>query len=238
MAMVESNPAGVDGVSGLAAVKARIVAGARAAGRNPTAVSLVAVTKTHDAGRIRPLIRAGHRVFGENRVQEAEDKWPALRPLADGLRLHLLGPLQTNKVKAALETFDVIETLDREKLARRIAKLMAATGRRPDLFIQVNTGAEPQKAGVLPDRADAFVRLCRDDLGLPVVGLMCLPPVDEEPSLHFALLARIAARNGLVHLSMGMSTDFEVAVQFGATHVRVGRAIFGERPPRTLKCSA
>ena len=169
-------------------------------------------------------------MFGENRVQEAEDKWPALRALADDIRLHLIGPLQGNKVKAALETFDVIETVDRPKLARRIASIGDEIGKRPDVFVQVNTGAEPQKAGVLPADTDALVALCRDELGLPVIGLMCIPPVEEEPSLHFSLLARIAKRNGLSGLSMGMSGDYEIATRFGATHVRVGSAIFGERP--------
>ncbi|MEQ8667299.1 MAG: YggS family pyridoxal phosphate-dependent enzyme [Rhodospirillales bacterium] len=228
--MVENADASVDVVANLRAVEARIAEAAGAAGRDPADVSLVAVTKVHGPDRIRPAIEAGHRTFGENRVQEAEGKWPAMRDLSPDIRLHLIGPLQSNKVKAALETFDVIETVDRPKLARRIAGLMDETGRRPDVFVQVNTGAEPQKAGVLPEDADAFVALCRDDLGLPVVGLMCIPPVDEEPSLHFALLAKIAARNGLTGLSMGMSADFEVAVRFGATHVRVGSAIFGERP--------
>lgn len=228
--MVEGVNASVDVAANLRDVEAQISAAADQADRRAGSVTLVAVTKVHGYDRIRPAIEAGHRVFGENRVQEAEDKWPALRQLAPDIRLHLIGPLQSNKVKAALETFDVIETVDRPKLARRIAAIGDEIGKRPEVFIQVNTGAEPQKAGVLPDEADDLVKLCRDELKLPVAGLMCIPPVDEEPSLHFALLAKIAARNGLSGLSMGMSSDFEIAVRFGATHVRVGSAIFGERP--------
>jgi hypothetical protein len=177
-----------------------------------------------------PALNAGQRAFGENRVQEAEEKWPGLRSRFPDLRLHLIGPLQSNKVRKAVDVFDVIETVDRPKLARALANVMAETGRRPDCFIQVNTGAEDQKAGVLPQDADAFIAQCRDDFTLPVTGLMCIPPVDEEPSLHFQLLAEIAKRNGLAQLSMGMSADYEIAVAFGATHVRVGSAIFGTRP--------
>jgi len=228
--MVEAGDQAVDVVANLEEVKARIAAAASSIERPAGDVSLVAVTKVHGVGRIRPAIEAGHRVFGENRVQEAEDKWPALREMAEDIRLHLIGPLQSNKVKAALETFDVIETVDRPKLARRIAAIGDEIGKHPNIFIQVNTGAEPQKAGVLPDEVDAFVTLCRDELKMPVIGLMCIPPVDEEPSLHFSLLAKIAARNDLKGLSMGMSGDYEIAVQFGATHVRVGSAIFGDRP--------
>lgn len=210
-----------------------IAAAAREAGRAPDDIGLVAVSKTHDAARIRPVLRAGHRLFGENRVQEAAGKWPGLRAEFPGVRLHLIGPLQTNKVAQALELFDVIETLDRPKLAREIAKESEKTGRRPDCFIQVNTGAEPQKAGVMPEEADAFIESCRGEFGLPVKGLMCIPPLDEEPSLHFALLREIARRNGLVELSMGMSGDYPVAIVFGATLVRVGTAIFGDRAPYT-----
>lgn len=219
----------IDVAANLRAVLDEIAVAALSAGRDPAEVTLVAVTKTHDAARIRPALEAGHRVFGENRVQEAAAKWPALREAWPDLTLHLIGPLQTNKVRQAVELFDVIETVDRPKLARELAKEMEKTGSRPRCFIQVNTGAESQKAGVLPDQVDAFVVECRDRYRLPVEGLMCIPPVDEEPSLHFALLREIATRNGLRGLSMGMSGDYPVAVQFGATLVRVGTAIFGER---------
>lgn len=219
-----------DIAANLAEVQARVAEAARAAGRDPAGVTLVAVGKTFPADRMLPALTAGQRAFGENRVQEAEDKWPALRARFPDIRLHLIGPLQSNKVRKAVEVFDVIETVDRPKLARALANVMAETGRRPDCFIQVNTGAEDQKAGVLPQDADAFIAQCRDDCALPVTGLMCIPPVDEEPSLHFQLLAEIARRNGLAQLSMGMSADYEVAVAFGATHVRVGSAIFGVRP--------
>jgi len=228
--MIENTAAVVDVAANITGIKQRIADAARDAGRDPDDVTLVAVSKIHGPERIRPAIEAGHRVFGENRVQEAEGKWPALRELAPDITLHLIGPLQGNKVKAALELFDVIETVDRAKLARRIANLMAETGRRPEIFVQVNTGAEPQKAGVLPDEADALVALCRDELGLNVGGLMCIPPIDEEPAMHFALLAKIAERNGLKKLSMGMSADYETAVRLGATHVRIGTAVFGDRP--------
>jgi pyridoxal phosphate enzyme (YggS family) len=190
---------------------------------------LVAVSKTMPAGRIAEAIAAGQRAFGENRVQEAEQKWPALRRDHPDVKLHLIGALQTNKVGKALELFDVIETVDRPRLAQALAREMENTGRRPDCFIQVNTGAEPQKAGVLPDAADAFIRGCIDDLKLPVVGLMCIPPHEEEPSLHFAFLREIARRHALGSLSMGMSADYPIAIAFGATHVRVGTAIFGHR---------
>jgi PLP dependent protein len=198
--------------------------------RNPKSVSIVAVSKTHPVEAIRPILEAGQRLFGENRVQEAEGKWPVLKHEYPDVRLHLIGPLQSNKVRQALALFNVIETLDRPKLAHTLARVMEETGNRPDFMIQVNTGEEEQKAGVLPLQADDFISLCRDELNLPVCGLMCIPPVDEEASLHFALLANIAERNGLNDLSMGMSTDYPVAVRFGATHVRVGTAIFGKRP--------
>jgi pyridoxal phosphate enzyme (YggS family) len=214
----------------LRAVRARMAAAAKAAGRDPADVVLVAVSKTQPPERIAAALAAGHRVFGENRVQEAAGRWPALRQATPDLQLHLIGPLQTNKVRDAVALFDVIETVDRPKLAHALLEEMKRTGRRPTCFIQVNTGEEPQKAGVLPEATDAFVKLCRDELGLPVAGLMCIPPVDEEPSLHFALLAEIARRNQLKVLSMGMSADFETAIRLGATHVRVGTAIFGERP--------
>lgn len=219
-----------DIAANLAEVQAKVAEAARAAGRDPAAVTLVAVGKTFPADHMLPALNAGQRAFGENRVQEAEEKWPGLRTRFPDLRLHLIGPLQSNKVRKAVDVFDVIETVDRPKLARALANVMAETGRRPDCFIQVNTGAEDQKAGVLPQDADAFIAQCRDDFALPVTGLMCIPPVDEEPSLHFQLLAEIAKRNGLAQLSMGMSADYEIAVAFGATHVRVGSAIFGTRP--------
>jgi PLP dependent protein len=199
--------------------------------RAPGSVQLVAVSKTKDAEAIRPVIAAGQRRFGENRVQEAEGKWPALKAETPGLELHLIGPLQTNKVKEAVALFDVIETLDREKLAVALAAEIARGGKAPRLYVQVNTGAEAQKAGILPQAADAFIKACREVHGLTIEGLMCIPPVDEPPSAHFALLAKIARRNGLEKLSMGMSGDFEEAIQCGATSVRVGSAIFGARPP-------
>jgi len=212
-----------------AAVNARIAAAAAATGRAPDSVRLVAVSKTKSAAEIMPTLEAGQRLFGENRVQEAAGKWPALRSAFPEIELHLIGPLQTNKVADAVALFDAIETLDREKLARALAGEMAKQGRRPACFIQVNTGEEPQKAGVLPGETDAFVTLCRDDYSLAIEGLMCIPPLDEEPSLHFALLAKIAARLGLKELSMGMSGDFTKAISFGATYVRIGTAIFEVR---------
>ncbi len=222
----------VDVAANLAEVSARIAAAAEAAGRSAAEIELVAVGKGHDAARVEAALAAGHRVFGENRVQEVAGKFPALRESHPDLSLHLIGPLQTNKARQALEIFDVIETLDRPKLARALAKEMAALDRQPRCFVQVNSGEEPQKAGVAPNETDAFVALCRDELGLTVEGLMCIPPIDEEPALHFALLREIAKRNGLTKLSMGMSADYETAIRFGATHVRVGTAIFGTRPPR------
>lgn len=215
----------------LAAVRARIAAAAAAVGRDGAEVTLVAVSKAQPDARVITALDAGQRVFGENYVQEATARWPALRARHPGVVLHMIGPLQSNKARDAVALFDVIETVDRPKLARVLAAEMARQGRRPACFVQVNTGEEPQKAGVLPAEADAFVAECRR-LELPVVGLMAIPPEDEEPSLHFALLADIARRNGLEQLSMGMSADYEIAVQFGATHVRVGSAIFGERPQK------
>ena len=217
------------GPARLAAVRARLDDAAREAGRDPAGITLVAVSKTFDAAAIRPVLAAGQRAFGENRVQEAAAKWPGLRDDYPGTELHLIGPLQSNKVKDAVALFDAIHTLDREKLARVLAQEIAAQGRAPNLFVQINTGEEPQKAGVLPAQADDFIARCRDAFGLALDGLMCIPPVDEEPALHFALLAKIAARNGLAGLSMGMSGDYETAVALGATHVRVGSAIFGAR---------
>lgn len=213
----------------LAEVKAAIARAAAAAGRAADDIALVAVSKNHDADAARNALAAGHRLFGENRVQEAEAKWPQLKSEFPDARLHLIGPLQTNKAAAAVRLFDAIETVDRPKLAETLARHMNEQGRRLDCFVQINTGEEAQKAGVMPADADAFIRACRDDYKLPLVGLMCIPPVDEEPSPHFALLREIARRNALVQLSMGMSADFEIAVQFGATHVRVGTAIFGAR---------
>ncbi|MGF7158540.1 hypothetical protein FHS85_000150 [Rhodoligotrophos appendicifer] len=214
---------------GLADVLTRIDTAARQAGRSRDEITLIAVSKTFDAPDIRPVLEAGQRAFGENRVQEAKGKWPALHDAFPGVEVHLIGPLQTNKVKEAVALFDAIHTLDRPKLAGELAKEIAKQGRAPKLFIEVNTGGEPQKAGILPEATDAFVTQCRQEFGLTIEGLMCIPPVDEEPSLHFALLDKIARRNGLPGLSMGMSSDFEVAVAFGATHVRVGSAIFGSR---------
>jgi PLP dependent protein len=213
----------------LAAVKARMAAAAAAAGRSPGDIRLVAVSKTKTSTEIAPALAAGQRLFGENRVQEAAGKWPALREEFPDLELHLIGPLQTNKVPEAVALFDVVESLDREKLARALAGEMAKRGRRPACFIQVNTGEEPQKAGIAPRLADSFIALCRGELDLPVVGLMCIPPLAEAPALHFALLRDLARRNGLPGLSMGMSDDFETAIRYGATHVRIGTAIFGER---------
>lgn len=225
----QQSPSPVDVAANLAAVKEEIATAAREAGRDPAEVGLVAVSKTHGPDTIRPAIVAGHRMFGENRVQEAEHKWPALREEFSDLRLHLIGPLQTNKVRNAVRLFDVIETVDRPRLAEALAKEMAAQQRQLACYIQINTGEEPQKAGVMPAEADAFIRFCRDEQGLNVAGLMCIPPVDEEPGLHFAFLREIAKRNGLAGLSMGMSADYPVAIQFGASLVRVGTAIFGAR---------
>jgi len=213
----------------LATVRSEIETAANSVNRDPTAVTLIAVSKTFDADDIRPVLKAGQRVFGENRVQEAEGKWPQLREEFPDVELHLIGPLQTNKVKHALPLFDVIQTVDRPKLARTLADQMDKTGHRPDCFIQVNTGEEDQKAGIAPADVDGFVAQCRDEFGLPIVGLMCIPPVDEQPAPHFALLSKMADRNGLKGLSMGMSADYQTAVMLGATHVRVGSAIFGKR---------
>jgi pyridoxal phosphate enzyme (YggS family) len=219
----------VSGGERLAAVQAEIAAACREAGRDPASVTLVAVSKTFGAEAILPVIDAGQRVFGENRVQEAKAKWPALREANPGIELHLIGPLQSNKAKEAVALFDTIHSVDRASLAETLAKEIARQGRRPRLLVQINTGAEPQKAGVLPEEADAFLAACRTQHGLVVEGLMCIPPVDEAPAPHFALTAKIAKRNGLSLLSMGMSADFRIAIAFGATHVRVGTAIFGGR---------
>ena len=212
----------------LADITSRIAKAEANAGRAAGSVHLIAVSKVQPNARVRAVLDEGHRLFGENKVQEAAGKWPAFRQDYEGTFVHLIGPLQTNKARQAFGLFDAIHTLDRPKLANTLARLAQEEGHCPDLFIQVNTGEEPQKAGIAPRDADDFVAQCRA-LDLPVKGLMCIPPVEEEPSLHFALLAKIAARNGLEGLSMGMSSDFERAIALGATHVRVGSAIFGER---------
>lgn len=209
-------------------IRSRIAAAEAKAGRDAGSVQLVAVSKVQPLERIEAVLEAGHRVFGENKVQEAQSKWPDFAARFDGVELHLVGPLQSNKARAAMELFDVIHSVDRPKLAKTIARIADETGECPDLFVQVNTGEEAQKAGVRPDETDGFVSEIRD-LGLPLKGLMCIPPVDEAPSLHFALLAKLAERTGLAGLSMGMSGDFEEAIALGATHVRVGSAIFGAR---------
>ncbi|MGC2411372.1 MAG: YggS family pyridoxal phosphate-dependent enzyme [Stellaceae bacterium] len=226
--MEEARLAEVIGAN-LAAVRGRIEAAARAAGRVEGAVTLVAVSKTHPAEAVCAALRAGQRIFGENRMQEALAKFPGLRREYPDLVLHLIGPLQTNKVRDAVAHCDVIETVDRPHLAEVLAREMARSGRRLPCLIEVNIGEEPQKAGVLPAAADDFIHDCRDRLGLPIEGLMCIPPENEEPAPYFALLREIARRNGLLKLSMGMSADFETAIRFGATHVRVGTAIFGAR---------
>jgi pyridoxal phosphate enzyme (YggS family) len=213
---------------GLIEIEARVQAACERVGRARESVTLIAVSKVQPLERVEDVLQAGHRVFGENRVQEAEGKWPGFQEKFGKVDLHLIGPLQTNKARAAMELFDTIQTLDREKLATTLARLAQEMGTCPGLFIQVNTGEEEQKAGVLPREADGFIEMVRK-LDLPVKGLMCIPPVEEEPSLHFALLRKIAERNGISGLSMGMSSDFETAIGLGATHIRVGSAIFGER---------
>lgn len=213
----------------LRAVKDKISASAREAGRDAADVQLVAVSKTFGADEIRPVIAAGQRIFGENRVQESQSKWPELKSETDGIELHLIGPLQSNKAADAVALFDVIETVDREKIARALAAEMKTQNRHLPVYVQVNTGLEPQKAGIAPDDTLSFVALCRNALGLNVVGLMCIPPADENPGPHFALLGTLAKDAGLTRLSMGMSGDYDIAVAFGATSVRVGSAIFGTR---------
>lgn len=213
----------------IASVRDRIDAAARRTGRDPRDVKLIAVSKTFGADAITPVIEAGQRIFGENRVQEAHAKWPELKQAHPDVELHLIGPLQSNKAKEAVALFDVIHTVDRPKIARVLAAEMKAQSRSPRLLVQVNTGEEEQKAGVLPPHVDDFLSECKNEHGLVIDGLMCIPPVDEEPALHFGLLAKIAARNNLSELSMGMSADFETAVALGATYVRVGTAIFGAR---------
>ena len=216
-------------LSGLPAVRDQIAAACRDAGRDPATVTLVAISKTFGAEAIAPVIAAGQRVFGENRVQEAKAKWPPLITRDNDIELHLVGSLQSNKAKEAVALFDAIHSVDRPSLAEALAKEIAKGGRKPLLFAEINTGAEPQKAGILPQDADGLLAACRDRYGLVISGLMCIPPADEAPAPHFALTAMIAKRNGLKLLSMGMSADFPVAIAFGATHVRVGTAIFGAR---------
>ncbi|URK16720.1 YggS family pyridoxal phosphate-dependent enzyme [Thalassospira sp. GO-4] len=218
-----------DVAENLAEIQRNINAACIAAKRDPAEVTLVCVSKNHEADHVRKALLEGRRVFGENRVQEAAGKWPGLREEFPDIELHLIGPLQTNKLKDAVALFDVIETVDRPKLANALAKHRDKTGECPDLFIQINTGEEEQKAGIAPKDADAFIRMCREELELPIKGLMCIPPVDEEPAPHFALLGKIAQKHGLKIKSMGMSGDYEAAIAIGATHVRVGTAIFGSR---------
>lgn len=202
---------------------------AKAAGRAPESVTLTAVSKLQPEDRVEAMLAAGQRVFGENRVQEAQARWSGRRERIPDLKLRLIGPLQSNKAADAVALFDAIESLDREKLAAALADAMRKQGRSPEILVQINTGEEPQKSGIAPSEADAFIKVARETYGLPITGLMCIPPLDEEPAMHFALLANIAARNGLATLSMGMSDDFETAIRFGATHVRVGSALFGAR---------
>ncbi len=216
-------------VENLRIVRANIERAAREAGRNPASVTLVAVSKTFSADEIAPVIEAGQRIFGENRVQEAQGKWPALRQRHPDIELHLIGPLQSNKAREAVALFDAFHAVDRPKIAHALAHEMRQQNKQLKLFVQVNTGEEPQKAGVTPKDTAALVGLCRDELKLPVVGLMCIPPVDDEPALHFALLAKLAKELGLAELSMGMSADFATAIALGATYVRVGSQIFGHR---------
>jgi PLP dependent protein len=218
-----------DAASRLTLVRQQIAQACDVARRDPSSVKLVAISKTFDAAAIAPVIAAGQIVFGENRVQEAKAKWPELSARHSGIELHLVGPLQSNKAREAVALFDAVHSVDRPSLCEALAKEIARQGRRPLLFVEINTGGEPQKAGVLPELADGFLKTCRETYGLAIGGLMCIPPFNEPPAPHFALTAKIAKRNGLDFLSMGMSADFSIAVEFGATHVRVGTAIFGER---------
>ena len=231
-ASVEDCPPAVDVAANLAAVTAEVQDAAQAAGRDAGEITLIAVSKGHPTSRILPALAAGHTTYGENRVQEASRKWQALRAEWSSAVLHYIGALQTNKAREAVAVADAIHAIDRPKLAAALAREMDRQGKRPDCFIQVNTGAEPQKAGVLPDGLDALLARCRGDLMLPVVGLMCIPPAAEDPGPHFALLQELAARHGLDKLSMGMSADYRTAIALGATHVRIGTAIFGARPSR------
>ena len=227
MSPARPNP---DAPAGIVGVRQEIERACGEAGRDPASVTLVAVSKTFAGPAIEPVIAAGQKTFGENRVQEAKAKWPRLRAQYPDLDLHLVGPLQSNKAKEAVALFDAIHSVDRPSIAEALAKEIGRQGRGPLLFVEVNTGAEPQKAGVLPEHADAFLKACRDSHGLEIAGLMCIPPLHEAPAPHFALTAKIARRNDLKLLSMGMSADFALAIAFGATHVRVGTAIFGQRP--------
>src|ERR1700693_3273072 len=229
--MTPQNPSPITAHSpnGLATVEQDIARACKEARRDRAAVTLIAVSKTFDTEAITPVIAAGQRVFGENRVQEAKAKWPGLMAAYPGLALHLIGPLQSNKAKEAVALFDAIHSVDRPSICEALAKEIFSQKRQPQLFVQLNTGEEPQKAGVAPAQADAFIAACRDKYGLPISGLMCIPPVNDAPAPHFALTAKIAARNGLTGLSMGMSADYAIAIQFGATHLRVGSAIFGHR---------
>ena len=235
MATPSASPLTPSSPSGLLAVEHEIARACRDARRDRASVTLIAVSKTFDADDIAPVIGEGQRVFGENRVQEAKGKWPAMMAAHSGIALHLIGPLQSNKTKEAVALFDAIHSVDRPSLCEALAKEFARQPRRPELFVQINTGEEPQKAGIAPAEADDFLRQCRDTYGLTISGLMCIPPADEAPAPHFALTAKIAKRNGLAKLSMGMSADFATAIAFGATHVRVGSAIFGTRPKLPLE---
>jgi pyridoxal phosphate enzyme (YggS family) len=229
MASESSSPLTAHLPTGLSAVEQDIARACREARRDRSSVTLVAVSKTFDADVIAPVIEAGQRVFGENRVQEAKAKWPGLMSAYPGIAVHLIGPLQSNKAKEAVALFDAIHSVDRPSICEALAKAFDSQERRPQLFVQLNTGEEPQKAGVAPAEADSFIASCREKYRLPISGLMCIPPVNDAPAPHFALTAKIAARNGLNNLSMGMSADFAIAIAFGATHVRVGSAIFGKR---------
>jgi pyridoxal phosphate enzyme (YggS family) len=229
MASESSSPLTAHLPTGLSAVEQDIARACREARRDRSSVTLVAVSKTFDADAIAPVIEAGQRVFGENRVQEAKAKWPGLMSAYPGIAVHLIGPLQSNKAKEAVALFDAIHSVDRPSICEALAKAFDSQERRPQLFVQLNTGEEPQKAGVAPAEADSFIASCREKYRLPICGLMCIPPVNDAPAPHFALTAKIAARNGLNNLSMGMSADFAIAIAFGATHVRVGSAIFGKR---------
>ena len=229
MAPQEVSPISSHSPAGLASVEQEIARACQQARRDRASVTLIAVSKTFAADAIVPIIAAGQRVFGENRVQEAKAKWPGLMSGYPGIALHLIGPLQSNKAREAVGLFEAIHSVDRPSICEALAKEIASQNRRPELFVQVNTGEEPQKAGVAPAEADGFLARCRDHYGLQISGLMCIPPLNDAPAPHFALTAKIAARNGLTKLSMGMSADFAIAIQFGATHVRVGSAIFGAR---------